>query len=87
MDKADPTARIFLASMADLLGAVRLPEGAMRARRSRRLLFFQKRGRVSGWKDRGIVNISPSVLVIGVPEAAISARMGARFEARNRDLT
>src|SRR5208283_422435 len=31
MDKADPTARTFLASMADLVGAVRLPEGAMRA--------------------------------------------------------
>ena len=48
MDKADPTARIFLASMADLLGAVRLPEGAMRAAAGTDvvvdILFFQKRG-------------------------------------------
>ena len=42
---------------------------------------------ISGWKNRWIVNISPSVLVIGVPEAAISARMGARFEPRNRTFT
>ena len=48
MDKADPTARTFLASMADLVGAVRLPEGAMRAAAGTDvvvdILFFQKRG-------------------------------------------
>ena len=48
MDKADPTARAFIASMADLLGAVRLPEGAMRAAAGTDvvvdILFFQKRG-------------------------------------------
>ena len=48
MDKADPTARMFLASMADLVGAVRLPEGAMRAAAGTDvvvdILFFQKRG-------------------------------------------
>src|SRR5271166_3518200 len=47
MDKADPTARTFLASMADLVGAVRLPEGAMRASAGTDvvadILFFQKR--------------------------------------------
>ena len=47
MDKADPTARTFLASMADLVGAVRLPEGAMRATAGTDvvadILFFQKR--------------------------------------------
>jgi adenine-specific DNA methylase len=31
MDKASPTAREHIASMADLIGAVRLPEGSMRA--------------------------------------------------------
>jgi adenine-specific DNA methylase len=48
MDKADPTARKFIASMADLVGAVRLPEGAMRAAAGTDvvvdILFFQKRG-------------------------------------------
>ena len=48
MDKADPTARMFLASMADLVGDVRLPEGAMRAAAGTDvvvdILFFQKRG-------------------------------------------
>jgi adenine-specific DNA methylase len=48
MDKADPTARTFLASMADLVGAVRLPEGAMRAAAGTEvvvdILFYQKRG-------------------------------------------
>jgi adenine-specific DNA methylase len=48
LDKADPTARTFLASMADLVGAVRLPEGAMRAAAGTDvvvdILFFQKRG-------------------------------------------
>ena len=47
MDKADPTARTFLASMADLVGALRLPEGAMRATAGTDvvadILFFQKR--------------------------------------------
>ncbi|HTY40812.1 MAG TPA: lactate dehydrogenase, partial [Thermoanaerobaculia bacterium] len=48
MDKADPTARMFLASMADLVGAVRMPEGAMRAAAGTDvvvdILFFRKRG-------------------------------------------
>src|SRR5271166_2512061 len=48
MDKADPTARSFIAGTADLLGAVRLPEGAMRAAAGTDvvvdILFFQKRG-------------------------------------------
>ena len=48
LDKADPTARTFLASMADLVGAVRLPKGAMRASAGTDvvvdILFFQKRG-------------------------------------------
>ena len=48
LDKADPTARTFLASMADLVGAVRLPEGAMRAAAGTDvvvdILFFQKQG-------------------------------------------
>src|SRR5208282_4940757 len=48
LDKADPTARTFLASMADLVGAVRLPEGAMRAAAGTEvvvdILFYQKRG-------------------------------------------
>ena len=48
MDKADPTSRTFIASMADLVGAVRLPEGAMRAAAGTDvvvdILFFQKRG-------------------------------------------
>src|SRR5271168_2433775 len=60
MDKADPTARTFLASMADLVGAVRLPEGAMRAAAGTDvvvdILFFQKRGsdepaKQAGWID------------------------------------
>src|ERR1700689_1054220 len=60
MDKADPTARTFLASMADLVGAVRLPEGAMRATAGTDvvvdILFFQKRGpdepaKPTGWID------------------------------------
>ena len=48
MDKADPTTRMFIASMADLVGAVRLPEGAIRAAAGTDvvvdILFFQKRG-------------------------------------------
>ena len=48
MDKADPTARTFLASMANLVGAVRMPEGAMRAAAGTDvvvdILFFRKRG-------------------------------------------
>ena len=48
MDKVDPTARTFIASMADLVGAVRMPEGAMRAAAGTDvvvdILFFQKRG-------------------------------------------
>ena len=48
MDKADPTARMFIATMADLVGAVRLPEGAMRAAAGTDvvvdILVFQKRG-------------------------------------------
>ncbi len=48
MDKADPTARMLIASMADLVGGVRLPEGAMRAAAGTDvvvdILFFQKRG-------------------------------------------
>jgi adenine-specific DNA methylase len=60
LDKADPTARMFLASMADLVGAVRLPEGAMRAAAGTEvvvdILFFQKRGpdepaKPTGWID------------------------------------
>src|SRR5271167_5218102 len=60
MDKADPSARTFLASMADLVGAVRLPEGAMRATAGTDvvvdILFFQKRGpdeptKLAGWID------------------------------------
>src|SRR5271166_5144513 len=47
MDKADPTARMLIASMADLVGAVRLPEGAMRAAAGTDvvvdILFFRKR--------------------------------------------
>ena len=31
MDKADQKAREHIASMADLIGAIRLPEGAMKA--------------------------------------------------------
>jgi adenine-specific DNA methylase len=47
MDKADPTPRTYIASMADLRGAVRLPEGVMRAAAGTDvvvdILFFQKR--------------------------------------------
>jgi N12 class adenine-specific DNA methylase/adenine-specific DNA methylase len=47
MDKANATARSFIASMADLLCAVRLPEGAMRACAGTDVvvdvLIFQKR--------------------------------------------
>jgi hypothetical protein len=47
MDKSDPTARTLIASMADLVGAVRLPEGAMRAAAGNDvvvdILFFRKR--------------------------------------------
>ncbi|MCW2286321.1 N12 class adenine-specific DNA methylase/adenine-specific DNA methylase [Rhodoblastus acidophilus] len=47
MDKTDATARTFIASMADLLCAVRLPEGAMRAGAGTDVvvdvLIFQKR--------------------------------------------
>ena len=48
MDKSDSKARAFIASMADLLCAVRLPEGAMRAGAGTDVvvdvLMFQKRG-------------------------------------------
>jgi SAM-dependent methyltransferase len=48
MDKADPTARMVIASMAGLVGAVRMPEGARRASAGTDVvadvLFFQKRG-------------------------------------------
>ena len=60
LDKADPTARTFIASMANLVGAVRLPEGAMRAAAGTDVvvdvLFFQKRGpdepaKLADWID------------------------------------
>jgi N12 class adenine-specific DNA methylase len=47
MDKADPKARNHIASMADLVGAVRLPEGAMNAAAGTQvvadILFLQRR--------------------------------------------
>ncbi len=47
MDKVDPKARAHIASTADFLGAVRMPEGAMRAAAGTEvvvdILFFQKR--------------------------------------------
>ncbi len=47
MDKVDPTAREHVASMADLVGAVRMPQGAMLAAAGTEVvvdvLFFQRR--------------------------------------------
>ncbi len=47
MDRLDPKARAHIASMADLLGAVRMPQGAMRAAAGTDvvvdILFFQRR--------------------------------------------
>lgn len=48
MDKADPTARAHIAGSADLIAAIRIPEGSFRATAGTDvvvdILFFQKRG-------------------------------------------
>jgi N12 class adenine-specific DNA methylase len=48
MDRVDPTARAHIGGMADLLGAIRMPQGAMMAASGTEvvvdLLFFQRRG-------------------------------------------
>ncbi len=47
MDKSDPKARVHIASMADLVGAIRMPQGAMSAASGTDVvvdvLFFQRR--------------------------------------------
>ncbi|HWF95029.1 MAG TPA: N-6 DNA methylase, partial [Xanthobacteraceae bacterium] len=54
MDKVDPSARAYIAASADLLGAIRVPEGSFRATAGTEVvvdvLFFQKRddGAASG---------------------------------------
>jgi hypothetical protein len=55
MDKADNRARAQIASMADLVGAIRLPEGSFRAAAGTEvgvdLLFFRKL-RTGKWQDQ-----------------------------------
>jgi hypothetical protein len=55
MDKADNRARAQIASMADLVGAIRLPEGSFRAAVGTEvgvdLLFFRKL-RTGKWQDQ-----------------------------------
>ena len=57
MDKAGTTAREHIAGMADLIGAVRLPEGSMRATAGTEVvidvLVFQRRaeGQATGGAD------------------------------------
>jgi len=55
MDKADNRARAQIASMADLVGAIRLPEGSFRAAVGTEvgvdLLFFRKL-RTRKWQDQ-----------------------------------
>ena len=67
MDKADQTARAHIAGMADLLGAVRLPEGSMRAAAGTDVvvdvLFLQKReagtpGNGAAWA--GLAEVLPA---------------------------
>ena len=67
LDKADPTARRHLAGMADLVGAVRLPEGSLSADAGTEvvvdLLFFQRRAEGSApgglaWGD--LVQVQPA---------------------------
>ena len=66
MDKSDPKAREHIASMADLVGAVRMPQGAMSAASGTDVvvdvLFFQRRRAEQqpngiGWSD--LVDVPP----------------------------
>src|SRR5271166_2427858 len=65
MDKADPTARMFVASMADVVGAARLPEGAMRAAAGTDvvgdIVFFQKRGPDEPAKPANWIDLAEAV--------------------------
>jgi N12 class adenine-specific DNA methylase len=78
MDKSDTTAREFIADRADLLGAIRMPHGAMSAEAGTEvvvdLLFFQRRETLLGadaarpeW-----VNVGPTYLSIDGKPAHIN---------------
>jgi adenine-specific DNA methylase len=66
MDKADPTARRHIAASADLVGAIRLPEGSFRADAGTDvvvdILFFRKRkeGEIAGdqtWLETSEISV------------------------------
>jgi len=66
MDKADPRARAHIASLADLVGAVRMPQGAMLAAAGTEVvvdvLFFQRRAtgqQPNGMAWSGLVEVLP----------------------------
>jgi N12 class adenine-specific DNA methylase len=66
MDKANPKARNYIGSLADLIGAIRLPQGAMRREAGTDvvvdLLFFRRNERPTSaaeWRD--LAEVTPSV--------------------------
>ena len=92
MDKADPDgARTFIASMADLLGAVRLPEGAMRAAAGTDvvadILFFQKRGPDEEAKSADWIDLAEVLAAEGGEEAISINRTSSTIRAWSSDHT
>ena len=78
MDKAGTTAREHIAGMADLVGAVRLPEGSMRATAGTEvvvdLLVFQRRA--DGEPPAGAAWIDLAEVVNAGDDAAFFAKLG-----------
>jgi N12 class adenine-specific DNA methylase/adenine-specific DNA methylase len=66
MDKANPTARAHIAGMADLVGAVRLPEGSLRATAGTQvvvdLLVFQRRAEGAAARSLAWVDLAEIAL-------------------------
>jgi N12 class adenine-specific DNA methylase/adenine-specific DNA methylase len=91
MDKANQTARAHIAGMADLVGAVRLPEGSLRATAGTHvvvdLLVFQRRAdgapaRSLAWVDLAEIALEPGAEaadrdLTGVPETSDAAPLPA----------
>jgi hypothetical protein len=85
MDKADNRARAQIASMADLVGAIRLPEGSFRAAVGTEvgvdLLFFRKL-RTGKWQDQ-----SDQRSFRKLPSACLVHSCATSVPARSRPLS
>jgi N12 class adenine-specific DNA methylase/adenine-specific DNA methylase len=92
MDKANRTAREYIAAMADLIGAVRLPEGSMKATAGTEvvidILAFQRRpeGAVPAgetWMNLGEVRIAGAETGVSAENADIESDPSVDFEKRH----